>query len=84
MDIKNLKGSVSLTDFVDDLCTGSGEATLGALWEKNVDCNHCKYREQCHALGEEYEEITCDQVVDYLLGDFNLEKLGIAEVEYNG
>lgn len=83
MDIKKLKGSVTVTDFIDNLCTGSGETTLGALWEKNVDCNHCKYREQCHALGEEYEEITCDQVVDYLLGDFSLEKLG-TEVEYNG
>ena len=76
MDIKNLNGSVSLIDFIDDLCTGSGETTLGALWEKNVDCNHCKYREQCHALGEVYEDITCDQVVDYLLGDLDLEKLG--------
>jgi hypothetical protein len=83
MNIKNLKSSVSLTDFIDDLCTGSGETTLGALWEKNVDCNHCKYREQCHALGEEYDGITCDQVVDYLLGDFDLAKLG-TEVEYNG
>jgi hypothetical protein len=75
MDIKNLNGSVSLTDFIDDLCTGSGETTLGALWEKNVDCNHCQYREQCHALGEVYEDITCDQVVDYLLGDLDPKKL---------
>lgn len=72
MDIKNLKGSVSLTDFIDDLCTGAGKETLGALWEASVDCNHCKYREQCHALGDEFEDITCSQVVDHLLGDQNL------------
>lgn len=72
MKIKNLKGSVSLTDFIDNLCTGSGEDTLGALWEKCVDCNHCKYREQCHALSEEFENITCSQVIDHLLGDQDL------------
>ena len=72
MEIKNLRGSVSLTDFIDNLCTGSGEATLEALWEKCVNCNHCKYREQCHALADEFEDITCRQVVDYLLGDQDL------------
>lgn len=72
MDIKNLKGSVTVTDFIDDLCTGADKETLGALWEAMVDCNHCKYREQCHALGEAYEDITCSQVVDHLLGGQNL------------
>jgi hypothetical protein len=73
MDIKNLKGSVSITDFVDDLCTGSSSETLGALWEKSVDCNHCKYVESCRAIADEYENINCRQVVDYLLGDQNLD-----------
>jgi hypothetical protein len=73
MDIKNLKGSITITDFINDICTGSGESTLGALWEKNVDCNHCKYREQCHALGDKFEDITCSQVIDYLLGGQNLD-----------
>ncbi len=72
MEIKNLKGSVSLTDFIDDLCTGTQSETLGALWEDNVDCNHCKYRKQCEALGNEFEEITCSQVIDHLLGDQDL------------
>ena len=69
MDIKNLKGSVSLEDFIDDLATGSRVETLGELWEKNVACNHCRYREQCHAIGDVCEDITCRQIVDYLLGE---------------
>ena len=75
MDITKLKGSVSLTDFIEDLCTGAKSDTLGALWEENVDCNHCRYREQCRALGDAYDNITCSQVVDHLLGDLSLENL---------
>ena len=72
MDIKNLKGSVSLTDFIDDLCTATKSESLGELWENNVGCSDCKYCEQCHALGEAYEELSCRQIIDYLLGNQNL------------
>ena len=72
MKIKNLKGSVSLTDFIDDLCTATKSESLGELWENNVGCSDCKYREQCQALGDEFEEITCSQVIDHLLGDQDL------------
>ena len=81
MEIKEFHGSISIDDFLDGLTAyGTKKETLGDVWETCVDCNHCRFREQCHALCDQIEEahnvnIHCGQVVDYLLGDKTLEEI---------
>lgn len=79
MDIKELKGSMSLSDFAEGLIAQKKLGTAGAVWEDYVDCNHCIYQEKCKALCAHYEDrgvnLYCGQVIDYLLGDLDLDKL---------
>ena len=79
MDIKNLKGSVSVVDFADGLLAQKRFETFGALWEDYVDCNHCIYKEKCEAIYEQYEakgvNLHCRQVIDFLLGDLDLDTI---------
>lgn len=87
MNIKELKGTMDLSDFVEGLVDQKKVETLGAVWEDYVDCNHCSYREKCKAICDHYEDkgvdLYCGQVIDYLLGDLDLDSLP-TEVEYNG
>ena len=83
MDIKELKGSVSDQDFLESFLTHGNFESLGEVWEKNIECNRCTYREKCHAISDklmdEYDtNVYCRQVIDYLLGDKTIEQI-IAE-----
>ena len=76
MDIKELKGTMSVSDFAEGIA--HKKKTLGAVWEDMVACSHCPYTEQCKAIcdhiAEEYDVSTyCGQVIDYLLGEITLE-----------
>ena len=84
MDIKELKGTVHTANLLDGMLAQRKLETFGALWEDYVDCNHCIYSEKCRAICEHYEDkginLYCGQVIDYLLGDLDLDTL-TAEVQ---
>ena len=79
MDIKRLKGSVDLETVVDNMLSPSGCMTLGEVWSRCVDCNHCTYRAECAELHDHFIDqnvnIRCDQVIDLLLGNISLESI---------
>ena len=79
MDIKNLKGTVSVPEFADGLLYQKKFETFGALWEDYVGCAHCIYAEKCEAICAHYKskgiELYCGEVIDYLLGDCDLEEV---------
>ena len=84
MDIKKLKGIMSVTDFADGLLKQNSLETFGAFWEDAVTCDRCPYAEECKAICAEYSikgvDLYCGQVIDYLLGDLDLDTIN-AEVE---
>ena len=45
--IKKLVGSVTQDDFVLGLLLARGVESSGDIWEKVIDCNHCKFAKQC-------------------------------------
>jgi hypothetical protein len=78
MNIKELKGTMNLSDFAEGLVGQKKAKSLGEVWEDFVDCNHCPYTEQCKAISNhiqnEYDVNTyCRQTIDYLLGDMSIE-----------
>lgn len=79
MDIKSLKGTITISDFADGLLAQKRLETFGAYWEDAVTCDRCPYSEQCKAICAQYSmegiDIYCGQVIDYLLGDLDLETL---------
>lgn len=86
MDTKNLKGSISVSDFADGLLAQKRFETFGALWEDYVDCSRCKYEDECKALCAQYSskgvDLYCGEVIDYLLGDLDLDKINPEEQNY--
>jgi hypothetical protein len=75
MNIKELKGTVSLEDFVEGI---THKKTPGEIWEDEVDCNQCPYKEKCEAICDQVEKeldvsAYCNQVIDFLLGDIEFE-----------
>lgn len=79
MDIKELKGTMTTSNFVEGLVDQKKAESLGEVWEDIVDCNHCPYTAQCKAISDYYEDqginLYCGQVIDYLLGDLDPSKL---------
>ena len=79
MDMNNFVGSVTTEDFIDGLLMALKVDTLGDIWEKNADCNHCRFAKQCKIVGEHFDDqdknITCGQIVDLLLGDIQVEDI---------
>lgn len=76
MELKKYEGSLSLENFVEGLTgTRHGYKTLGEVWEHCIKCNYCEHQTACHALGEEYPEIKCSEVIDILLGDKKIEDI---------
>ena len=78
MDIKELKGTMTLSDFAEGLVDQNKAKSLGAVWESFVECNQGNYKEQCRAISaqirEEYDvNVYCRQVIDYLLGEKTIE-----------
>jgi hypothetical protein len=76
MDVKNIKGSLSKEEFLRELLPAVKIGTLGELWEDNVDCNHCKFKDTCDKLSNEIEEeygvnVYCSQVINILVGDLD-------------
>lgn len=78
MNIKELKGTVSVEDFADGLLGQKRHDTFGKVWEDYVDCNHCCFKEKCEAISAQVEKeldvnAYCSQVIDFLLGDISFE-----------
>lgn len=77
MDIKELKGTMTLSDFAEGITSGA-KKSLGAVWENCVDCNHCPYIEQCRTISDQIQDeydvnVYCRQVIDYLMGEMPIE-----------
>lgn len=76
MELKKYENSLSLTDYTEGLIQSRrGFKTLGEVWEHCIKCNYCEHQAACQALGAEYPEIMCSQVIDILLGDLKIENL---------
>lgn len=77
--IKNFVGSITIEDFINGLLLARGVETLGDIWEKHIDCNHCKFAKQCKAIGDTFADQdknpACGQIVDLLLGDIKVEDI---------
>ena len=76
MNIKELKGTITLSDFVEGIIVK--KKTPGAVWEDLVECDRCPYKKQCKAICDqiaaEYDvSVYCGQVIDYLLGEIKIE-----------
>ena len=77
MDIKELKGTMTLSDFAEGI-TSARKKSLGTIWENCVDCNHCPYVEQCRTISDQIQDeydvnVYCRQVIDYLMGEMPIE-----------
>ena len=77
--IKKLVGSVSQDDFVLGLLSARDVETSGDIWEKVVDCNHCKFAKQCtelcSILDDQNKNPTCREVINLLLGEIKVEDI---------
>ena len=80
MDITKLAGSLSFEDYDEGLVSHGNCRTFGEVWEKCVNCSHCAHTAACEALTNKYYDMKCAQVIDYLLGQKDLETI-IKEVE---
>ena len=82
--MKKLIGSVSQDEFVSGLLLARGVETSGDIWEKLMDCNHCKFVKQCQQLGDAMELLNrhprCGQIVDMLLGELEPEDLPLEDL----
>ncbi len=77
--IKKFEGSISQDDFVLGLLLARGVESSGDLWEKVMDCNHCKFVKQCKAVGDAFADQdknpSCGQIIDLLLGEIKVEDI---------
>ena len=78
MNIKDLKGSVSDQEFLESFLTHGNFKSIGEVWEKNIDCNHCVYKDQCQFISDQIQDMYdvstyCRQIINYLLGDMPIE-----------
>jgi hypothetical protein len=76
-------GSVNQDEFVQGLLLARGVETCGDIWEQLMDCNHCKFVQQCKQLGDMLEQLNkhprCGQIVDMLMGGLQPEDLPAQE-----
>lgn len=77
--IKKLVGSISQEDFVLGLLLARDVNTSGDIWEKVIDCNHCKFAKQCAelcaALEDQDKNPKCSDVINLLLGETKVEDI---------
>ena len=77
--VKKFEGSISQDDFVLGLLLARGVETSGDIWEKIIDCNHCKFAKQCAEICSTMEDNdknpTCGQVINLLLGEIKVEDI---------
>ena len=78
-NINTLVGSVTQEDFVLGLLLARDVKTSGDIWEKVIDCNHCKFVKQCNIIGDHLGDqdkfATCGQIIDLLLGEIKVEDI---------
>ena len=76
--IRKFEGSVSQDDFILGLLQARGVETSGDIWEKVIDCNHCKFAKQCaeicSTLDNHGKNPTCRDVINILLGEIKVEE----------
>lgn len=76
--IKKLVGSVSQDDFVLGLLLARDVNTSGDIWEKVIDCNHCKFSKQCAEICSTLEDVgknpMCRDVINLLLGEIAIDE----------
>ena len=81
--MEKLIGSVNQDEFVQGLLLARGVETCGDIWEQLMDCNHCKFVQQCKQLGDAIEQLNkqprCGQIVDMLMGVLKPEDLPAQE-----
>ena len=78
-NVKKFEGSISQDDFVLGLLLARGVETSGDIWEKVIDCNHCKFAKQCAELCSTLEDFgknpMCKDVINLLLGEIKVEDI---------
>lgn len=76
--IRKFEGSISQDDFILGLLQARGVETSGDIWEKVIDCNHCKFAKQCteicSTLDDHGKNPTCHDVINILLGEIKVEE----------
>ena len=76
--IKKFAGSVSQDDFVLGLLLARDVETSGDIWEKVIDCNHCKFAKQCAEICSTLDDLgknpTCADVINLLLGEIAIDE----------
>ena len=76
--VKKFIGSVSQDDFVLGLLLARGVESSGDIWEKVIDCNHCKFSKQCAEICSTLDDLgknpTCSDVINLLLGEIALDE----------
>ena len=77
--IKKLVGSVTQDDFVLGLLLARDVNSSGDIWEKVIDCNHCKFVKQCEelcsVLDDQGKNPKCRDVINLLLGEIKVEDI---------
>ena len=77
-NIKKLVGSVSQDDFILGLLLARDVETSGDIWEKVIDCNHCKFAKQCAEICSTLDDLgknpTCSDVINLLLGEIAVDE----------
>ncbi len=76
-------GSVSQDEFIQGILRARGINTLGDIWDKSMDCDHCMFVTQCQQLGDTMEQLnkhpSCGQIVDMLLGELKPEDIPVKD-----
>ena len=77
--IQKLVGSVGRDDFVLGLLLARDVNSSGDIWEKVIDCNHCRFAKQCEelcsALDDRGKNPACRDVINLLLGETKVEAI---------
>ena len=90
---KKYEGIVSTKEFIEGFLKGIGGKSLSHLWEEHVRCESCVFAKQCRELNaivaDQYRNeaypsphMTCDEVINLLLGEVNAEDIVYKEEDY--
>ena len=78
-NLKKFENSVSTDEFVRGLLLISKDNTLGAVWEKVINCNNCIFEKQCAQITSTLEDQdkypTCQDVINILTGERTVEDI---------
>ena len=77
--IQKLVGSISQDDFILGLLLARDVNSSGDIWEKVIDCNHCKFAKQCEEICTSLDNYNknpkCRDVINLLLGEIKVEDI---------